>query len=248
MIAGGGDGTINVIINAIAGTDAALGILPLGTANDFARQMGIPRTAVDAAQRIVSGRTKRCDVVSINGRRFCTVGGLGLVTECALIANRLKSIGHPLRPFARRMRSAIYPVVAVTKIVFGKHGAREIDLAWTEVDVEKPSTARVTVHGILFANQRMLGGGLALPIEACNDDGMIEICAMNTTSRLGLLWTVLALKMAWPIRRNVMILPRAIRARIESGQELGFLGDGELLCAGKHFELEVVAGGLSVVC
>ena len=248
IIAGGGDGTINVIVNAIAGTGATLGILPMGTANDFARQLGLAQNLEVAARRIVSGRLKNVDVIAVNGRRFCTVGGLGLVTECAMSANRLKAAGHPLRPIARCFGSAIYPVVAVAKILLGGRCTWDLNLEWTEPGNKKSATLRATLHGMFFANQRVLGGALTLPADSCNDDGLVDLCVMHAGHRLRLLGTVLALRTARPVDRRVISVHRASRVRIESGIELGFLGDGELLCAGRHFELEVIAGGLPVIC
>ena len=246
VIAAGGDGTVNVLVNAMAGTDAALGILPIGTANDFARHLGIPQNAEAAARGIIAGRTRRFDVIAVNGRRFCTVGGVGLATECALSANRLRSAGHPFRWMARGLGTAIYPVIAISKILLTKPDACELKLTWTEPGSRQPAL-QVQVPALFIANQRGMGGGLNLPVEACNDDGQFEICLVERASRFGLLRTVLALKLDRGVEPRVMSVHRAPCLRLESRQELGFLGDGELLCVGRHFELEVLAGVLEVV-
>lgn len=246
VIAAGGDGTVNIVVNALAGTGAALGILPIGTANDFARHLGIPQNAEAAARCIIAGRTRRFDVIAVNGRRFCTVGGVGLATECALSANRLRSAGHPLRWMARGLGTAIYPIIAVSKILLGKPGACELNLTWTEPGSRQPAM-KVQVPALFIANQRGMGGGLNLPVEACNDDGRFEICLVERASRFRLLRTGLALKLDRPVEPRVMAVHRAPCLRMESPQELGFFGDGELLCVGKHFDLEVLAGALAVV-
>lgn len=247
LIAGGGDGTVNLLVNAIAGTGAALGILPLGTANDLARQLGIPRDPAAAARRLIEGVAAPCDVMVVNGRRFVTVGGVGLVTECALDADRLKAAGHPLRPLARSLGAAIYPAVAMPRILLGGRCTWEMNLSWTGPGDPRPVTIRSRAHAVFFANQRGIGGDLTLPVDARNDDGVAEICVMEAGSRLRLVRTILAMRMARRIDRRVIGVHRAWRAEIESATDLGFLGDGELLASGRHFAVEVVAGGLTVV-
>src|SRR5207249_9524321 len=69
----GGDGTVNECVNGHDGYDVALGIVPLGTANDFARQAGIPVDADHAMDVILQRQPRRVDTGSLNGRRFLNV-------------------------------------------------------------------------------------------------------------------------------------------------------------------------------
>jgi len=78
VIAGGGDGSVGAAASAIAGTDAALGILPLGTLNHFARDLGIPLDLAKAAELIAKGRTRAVDVAEVNGRTFVNNSAIGL--------------------------------------------------------------------------------------------------------------------------------------------------------------------------
>src|SRR5215470_4390935 len=79
VAAAGGDGTVNEVVNGLDGFDVPLGIIPLGTANDFARQVGIPADADHAMDVILQRKPKRLDTASLNGRRFLNVstGGVG---------------------------------------------------------------------------------------------------------------------------------------------------------------------------
>src|ERR1051325_4055595 len=79
VAAAGGDGTINEVVNGLDGYDVPLGIIPLGTANDFARQVGIPADADHAMDVILQRKPRRLDTASLNGRRFLNVstGGIG---------------------------------------------------------------------------------------------------------------------------------------------------------------------------
>ena len=78
VIAGGGDGTISAAAGAIAGSDTVLGLLPLGTLNHLARDLGIPFDLARAAQIIAGGQERQIDVAELNGRIFVNNSALGL--------------------------------------------------------------------------------------------------------------------------------------------------------------------------
>src|SRR6185312_8741401 len=79
VAAAGGDGTVNGVVNGLDGYDVPLGIIPVGTANDFARQVGIPADADHAMDVILQRKPRRFDTAALNGRRFLNVstGGVG---------------------------------------------------------------------------------------------------------------------------------------------------------------------------
>src|SRR5436190_16912798 len=77
VIAAGGDGTVSAVANGLAGTAMPLGVLPLGTLNHFARDIGMPTELADAARAIRDGATERIDVGEINGRVFVNNSSIG---------------------------------------------------------------------------------------------------------------------------------------------------------------------------
>ncbi|HZH29415.1 MAG TPA: diacylglycerol kinase family protein [Pyrinomonadaceae bacterium] len=78
VVAGGGDGTVNAVASELVGTDKVLGVLPLGTLNHFAKDLGIPLDLEGAARNIVEGETTRVDVGEVNGHIFINNSSLGL--------------------------------------------------------------------------------------------------------------------------------------------------------------------------
>jgi diacylglycerol kinase family enzyme len=78
IIVGGGDGSVGAAAQALAGSDAALGILPLGTLNHFARDLGIPFELDQAAALIAKGHVRAVDVAEVNGRIFVNNSAIGL--------------------------------------------------------------------------------------------------------------------------------------------------------------------------
>ena len=78
VITAGGDGTMGAVAGALAGSEAAMGILPLGTLNHFARDLGIPFDLGEAAKLIAAGHQRPVDVAEVNGRAFVNNASIGL--------------------------------------------------------------------------------------------------------------------------------------------------------------------------
>src|SRR5476649_731552 len=78
VVAGGGDGTINAVASVLAGSSVALGVLPLGTLNHFAKDLNIPLDLDQAIATIARGTTAQVDVGDVNGRIFVNNSSLGL--------------------------------------------------------------------------------------------------------------------------------------------------------------------------
>ena len=78
VVAGGGDGTLNTVASVLVGTDVALGVLPLGTLNHFAKDLHIPLDLEGAVHTIGAGHSVRIDVGDINGQVFLNNSSLGL--------------------------------------------------------------------------------------------------------------------------------------------------------------------------
>lgn len=86
IVAGGGDGTVSAVASVVAGTDKALGVLPLGTLNHFAKDLGIPLELPEAVATIAHGRVTEVDVGEVNGRVFINNSSLGLYPR--IVADR----------------------------------------------------------------------------------------------------------------------------------------------------------------
>ena len=78
VVAAGGDGTVNAVASALLGGDTPLGVLPLGTLNHFAKDLGIPLDLAKAARTVAEGEVRRVDVGEVNGRYFVNNSSIGL--------------------------------------------------------------------------------------------------------------------------------------------------------------------------
>jgi len=95
IVAGGGDGTVNAVASALVGNSSIkLGILPMGTFNHFARDLGIPIEMEKAVEIIVAGQVQSVDVGEVNGRIFVNNSSLGLYPAMVRLRESLQKSGH----------------------------------------------------------------------------------------------------------------------------------------------------------
>jgi len=127
---GGGDGTLHHAVNAIGEAPITLAPLPSGTGNDFCRSLGLAPTLEPALAAINAGRTRRVDVLSVNGVRVLTVAGLGVVSSSALQVARLARRGHLARPFVRAFGSLAYLGAAGARLLLEPRLARHATVRW----------------------------------------------------------------------------------------------------------------------
>lgn len=162
VIAAGGDGTVNEVANGLAGGDVPLGIIPLGTANDFARQVGIPMDAGHAMDIILQRPPIALDAATMNGRVFINMstGGLGAEATAETSAEAKASLG-----------ALAYAITGARKL-----GALE---PWRA----RFSGPEIDVVGefLLFAvgNTRSTGGGTVVTPRASLTDGLLDVCVVE---------------------------------------------------------------------
>lgn len=104
IVAAGGDGTVNEVINGMADFEdrPALGIVPMGTVNDFAKALLIPSDILEAVDMIITGRTARIDLGRMNSKYFMNIGGGGKITAVSYEApSKLKAIIGPLAYYVK---------------------------------------------------------------------------------------------------------------------------------------------------
>jgi YegS/Rv2252/BmrU family lipid kinase len=162
VIVGGGDGTLNAAVDAIVDTQLPLGILPLGTANDLARTLGIPNSLPEACQIIASGRLRRIDLGSVNGKYFFNVASLGLSVK--ITQQLTKEI---------KQRWGIFAYGAIAFQVIWK--SRPFN---AEIRVNDQSIHVKTVQ-IAVGNGRYYGGGMAVVHDAAIDDQRLDLYSLE---------------------------------------------------------------------
>jgi diacylglycerol kinase family enzyme len=108
IVAGGGDGTVNAVAGKLAGTDTALGVLPMGTLNHFAKDVGIPLNLQAAVRNLFTGQVTKVDVGEVNGRVFVNNSGVGFYPHFVRQREEQERHGHIKRvAFMLALRSVV---------------------------------------------------------------------------------------------------------------------------------------------
>jgi diacylglycerol kinase (ATP) len=162
VIVGGGDGTLNAAIEAIVETNLPLGILPLGTANDLARTLGIPNSLPAACQIIAAGNQRRIDLGWVNGQYFFNVASLGLSVK---ITQQLT------QEVKRRWGIFAYAAIAFQVVWQSRPFYVEIRINDQSIHVK---TVQVAV-----GNGRYYGGGMAVVHDAAIDDQRLDLYSLE---------------------------------------------------------------------
>jgi diacylglycerol kinase (ATP) len=247
VIAAGGDGTVRLVAQELAGTGVPLGVIPLGTGNDFARANGIPGDVAGALDRIVRRSTRAIDILEVNGCPFVTAGGIGIGAHTALVIPWLKAL-HPLARIATdSLGNGAYRVAAAANALFRPGLAERVHLTWRVPGETADRSMDVRTHGVFVANQRLLGGGMALPIPADNADGALDVCVVHDVARVRLLAALAGVLRGSAIASDVFSTWRALRVRIETERHSRFFGCGDLVAEGTRFDVRVVPGALRVL-
>jgi YegS/Rv2252/BmrU family lipid kinase len=242
VVAIGGDGTINEVINGLAGSGAALGILPRGAANDLARQYGIPENLAAACDVIRDGHRRRADLVRVNGRLYATAGGIGLPCEIAAIADKIKRGSRAGRMLVRLLGSHIY-VLAVLLALSKQEVSRAV------VTLQRDgSIRRVDGLSLMVNNQPFLGRRFRMAPEAVNDDGCFDVCLIRGhESRWSVLPLLVRVLLGRHVASPVVESWRGKELRLTADAPLPFFGDGEIFSPARDFRIELVPQALTVI-
>ncbi len=165
IVSAGGDGTLNEVANALAGTDATVGVLPIGITNVFALEMGIPMNPYKAAKVILEGQVYRIDLGEANGRKFVLMGGAGLegLAVYGLNLELKKSIGGLAYVISGALR---YFKHRREKIV-----VKYIDSLGNEKEIEG--------YEVVISNTSFHGGRFVMSPGARIDDGLLDLCVFR---------------------------------------------------------------------
>jgi diacylglycerol kinase (ATP) len=210
VIAMGGDGTVNEVVNGLDGFDTPLGIIPLGTANDFATQAGIPADADHAMDVILRRKSVRIDTASLNGRRFLNVstGGVGAEATAETPAEAKETLG----PMA-------YAITGVRKFAdFEPYRA-----AFRGPDFSFDGEFLMFAVGLTRAS----GGGTLVTPNASVTDGLVDVCVVESMGRAEFARLILKIKRGEHLGESGVHYAHLPWVTIEAEKPLSVNVDGE---------------------
>lgn len=233
ILVAGGDGTVLEVVSALAGTDSALALLPVGTGNQLAANLGIPRRLSKAITVAVDGDVRRIDVGVIDGQPFTCMAGAGLDAEIVRPGRRAKRWVGYLAYLGSALWAALSPPRASLRITIDD---RDVECRGVGVEV-------ANMPGIW-------GPGLREPVrvvpDGALDDGRLEVCVLafeRTSDLVGALISILA---GHPERDSRLRYYRGRTIVVDSDPPLSVQVDGESFGT-TPFRAEVRPQALKVV-
>jgi YegS/Rv2252/BmrU family lipid kinase len=210
IIAAGGDGTVNQVANGIAGSGAALGILPIGTINVFAMELGLPAHDLELCWDIVAaGNIRLVDLPTANGKCFVQLGGIGLdaqaVKETTLASKR--SLG----PLSYLITAAHIAARQPPKLF---------------ITSEKASVREGSF--VLIGNGRLYGGPFPFFKHAVIDDGLLDVVMFKRLGYLEIIKYLQDVVFSSDIRAPEIEYFQTRYLRVTSEQDVPIELDGEL--------------------
>jgi len=232
IILGGGDGSVSSTVDFLAHHHATLGLLPLGTANDFARTLHIPSNLEEACHTIARGKVVDVDLGLAGNNFYVNVASVGLGVE----------VTHSLSPWLKkRIGPLAYPVAAIK--AFFQHEPFAARLYFPDGDHEPVGYDRLLQ--VAVGNGRFYGGGMVVAPEAGLDDRSLDIYAIQLGRRRDLVGIARYLKSGDFVKSESVDHFRTPRVRLETEPELSINVDGELVARTPE-EFSVASNALRV--
>jgi diacylglycerol kinase (ATP) len=218
IVAAGGDGTLNEVVNGLRedASGVAIGLIPLGTGNDFARTLGLPTDIDEAIAVLVAGHTRAIDLVRVTSdevRYFINVsaGGFsGLVDE--KLTPEMKKTWGPLAYL--RSAAAALP---------------ELRAYRTTLSLDNTESLTLSLYNVVLANGRYVGGGTQIAPEASIDDGLLDIILIPERPAADLALLAAQVALGNHLSSDSIVFRRAARVTVNSRPGMWFNVDGELV-------------------
>lgn len=230
IVAFGGDGTINEVVNGMIHTESVLGVIPCGTGNDFARELGIPGNIPDALKILVAHSVENIDLGMLEGRYFANAVGFGFDAKVNEIAQKMK--------FFRG--TAVYIASIVQSLIEYKS---------TDMEVHFDGKVRFgKVYLVAVGNGSTVAGGVQLMPGAKINDALFQICHIEDI-KIGTILKHFPKLFNGKIGEvSQVTLEKSSYLRIETEASVPVHMDGEVLPAqGQSFAVEIQPATLQVI-
>ena len=216
LILGGGDGSVSSVVDFLAHHSVVLGLLPLGTANDFARTLGIPSDIEKACETIAGGTVVDVDLGLAGDNFYVNVASVGLSV----------GVTQALSPgLKRRIGALAYPTAAIR--AFLSHESFAARLTFPDGDHEPVEYERLLQ--VAVGNGRFYGGGMVVAPDSGIDDRSLDVYAIELGRHRDLIGAARYLKSGDFIRNESVEHYRTERVRLETEPEQPVNIDGEVV-------------------
>ena len=230
VVAFGGDGTVNEVVQGLVGGNTPLAVIPYGTGNDFARSAGIPLGLEAAMDLLCQGTATPCDAGLVNGRYFVNAVGIGFDGRVNYEAGKIRWLRGPLAILLAIFRTMrFWEAVPMTLTVDGQ-------------------TISGTTYLVNIGNGPFVGGGLKLTPAARIDDGMLGVCHVADIAPLKIILNFGRLKTGTADTLDEVTIFTGSNITVESELPMPVHVDGEVLGLEIHkLDLRIFPGAIRLV-
>ncbi len=209
VVAAGGDGTINEVVNGIAGSEVTLGILPIGTMNVFAAELGLPTNIDKAWEVILAGKSRRVDLARANEQYFVQLAGVGLDAQIVQATSweSKKSFGPLSYVISGAQIAARKPPCLVVE-----HDGKSVEGSF-----------------VLIGNGRYYGGPVAVFKDAQIDDGKLDVLIFKNLGYLDIVRYLGTIFMGKHTDLADVEYFQTNRVQVSSAQDVPVEVDGEVV-------------------
>jgi diacylglycerol kinase (ATP) len=232
VVACGGDGTVRAVLQGVAGHDVPMGIVPLGTGNLLASNLGLP-SGVDAVPTAVTGAPKLMDLGVVNDERFAVMAGVGF--DATMIGETSSSLKRKVGPLA-------YVLTAARNL-----GSLRSKVFRVTVTVDD-TTWRGRSALVLVGNCGTVTGGLEVFPDAVPDDGILDVAILSARGPrqwMSVLWRLLRHRSQRP---DLVHRMRGTNVHVRLDRAVEYELDGEVRPATTDLHFTIEPAALSVRC
>lgn len=241
----GGDGTAHSIAQHLVGSKTKLFVLPGGTANDFADEVGTMGGLKKLANIFHAQTTRKVDLIKVNDRYLISNGGIGIAQEIASLVDKSRNSSNLFKKFTKFAGKNTYSAVFLKHILTSKFKLHNVFLESPDFPL---LDKKVVSPMILINNQPKLAGKYPIAPETRNNDGKFNVSIFLHDNKLDFLKCVASILMGEvPVDKNlVQFETDSLKMISLDEQPLTFFGDGEQWEPAMELNYEVVGNGLEV--
>lgn len=211
IVAAGGDGTINEVVNGLAESEAMLGLLPMGTVNVFAGELGLPAHNLESCWRIIEGEnTRLVDLPSANGKYFVQLAGVGL--DAQVVQETSATLKRNFGPLSYLISAAQIAARKPPRLVIEADGHSTMEGSF-----------------VLVGNGRRYGGPFPFFKHAVIDDGLLDVVAFKQLGYFEIIKYLQDVFFSSDIRLPEVEYFQTARLRVTSDEEVPVELDGEVI-------------------
>lgn len=227
----GGDGTLNEVLNGMAGSDSVLAMIPSGSGNDFIKSISNKKDYDNIIKETIDGAEREIDLARVNGRYFLNISSLGF--DAYVVYNTLKF---------KKLPFVTGSLAYVLGIFFSIIGRTSSDL---KISIDD-TTLKMEAMLAAVANGKYYGGGMLASPDAIIDDGLFDICLIEKKRRLAIMTLFPKFMKGQHGKIKGVSFKRGKKVTIESTRPVILNIDGEVSVISRA-DFEIIPKGIKIV-